>query len=277
MKSIKPFKLFESSEDLKHIVIECEDILLELKDEGFKTDISKGTSPHDWILVNISKKDTLPLMEDLMLKDIEETVERLKNYLSNLGFKTYNSASNYPNVIYQGVTNPYDFSTEYILSKTSIQFNKTNLPHFARNIDSYIKTTESKKEVYKSIVSDIKYDLQDILIELVDENFKYQININDWNKNYKLINDNEVVKWVSLEISKEGDWNLTEVEDYLIRVVEFLSLKGLYPLFDPKPQSKIETILISNHSDIFKNRMHKVAGTTNTFAYDIQFKTDDVS
>jgi hypothetical protein len=271
MKSIKPFKLFESTEDLKHIVIECEDILLDINDEGFKTEISKGTSPHDWILVNISKK------EKFLVDDIKETVERLIEYLSKLGFKTYNSSDNYPKIRSKGIMNPYNFNVEYNLSITSIQFNKTNLPHFARNIDSYIKTTESKKEVYKSIVSDIKYDLQDILIELVDENFKYQININDWNKNYKLINDNEVVKWLSLEISKEGDWNLTEVEDYLMRVVEFLSLKGLYPLFDPKPQTGLNTILISNHSDIFKNRMHKVAGTTNTFAYDIQFKTDDVS
>ena len=138
------------------------------------------------------------------------------------------------------------------------------------------KLFESKKEVYKSIVSDIKYDLQDILLELVDEGFEYKININDWNKNYKLISDDEVVKWVSLEISKKGDWNLSHIEDYLIRVVEFLSLTGLYPLFDPKPQTDLDTILISNTSDIFKNRMRKVAGTNNTFSYDIQFKSDDL-
>ncbi len=276
MKNLVNFKLFESVEDLKKIVADCEDILLELKDIGFRTEILKGISPHDWILINISKEDTLPLMEDLMLKDIEETVERLKSYLSNLGFKTYNSASNYPNVIYHGVINPYNFRTEYTLSKTSIQFNRTDLPHFARNIDSYIKTTESKKEVYESIVSDVKYDLQDILIELVDEGFKYKIHINNWNKNYKLISDNSVIKWISLEISKEGDWNLKDIEDCIARVVEFLSTKGLYPLFDPKPQTSLDSILISNSSDIFKNRMHKVAGTTNTFAYDIQFKTDSV-
>jgi hypothetical protein len=272
MKRIKNFKIFESVEDLKKIVADCEDILLELKDIGFRTEVSKGTSPHDWILINISKKDTLPLMEDLMLKDIEETVERLKSYLSNLGFKTYNSASNYPNVIHQGVTNPYDFSTEYILTKTSIQFNRNDLPHFARN--TYTRTTESKEN--HIVISDVRYVLEDILLELVDDGFKYKIHINDWNKNYKLICDNSVIKWLSIELFKEGDWNLKDIEDYIARIVEFLSTKGLYPLFEPKPQTSLNSILISNSSDIFKNRMHKVPGTTNTFAYDIQFKTDNV-
>jgi hypothetical protein len=269
--------------DLNEIVADCKDILLELEDIGFRTEISKGTSPHDCILINISvsntfdaifKKDTLPLMKDLMLKDIEETVERLKSYLSNLGFKTYNSASNYPNVIHHGVTNPHNFSTEYILTKTSIQFNLTDLPHFARNINAYTRTTESKEN--HIVVSDVRYVLEDILLELVDEDFKYKIHINDWNKNYKLISDNSVIKWLSLELSKEGDWDLKDIEDYISRIVEFLSTKGLYPLFDPRPQTSLNSILISNSSDIFKNRMRKVPGTTNTFAYDIQFKTDIV-
>ena len=267
MINIKPFKLFESTEYLKHIVIECEDILLELNDEGFKTEISKGTSPHDWILVNISKK------EKFLVDDIKETVERLIEYLSKLGFKTYNSSDNYPKIRSKGIMNPNDFNVEHNLSITSIQFNKTNLPHFVRNIDGYVKTTESKKEVYRPLVSDIKYDLQDILLEIVDDGFKYEIVINDWGKHYKLISDDEIVKWIYLEVLKKGDWDLTDIEETLIRVVEFLSLKSLYPMLEPIPQKNLDTILTSNRSDIFKNRMYKLP---NTFAYDIQFKTDDV-
>lgn len=147
----------------------------------------------------------------------------------------------------------------------------------------YLKTFEAnlnKENIfesngYKPIISDVKYDLKDILIELVDDGFKYNIIINDWNRN-NYNNDELEIKWLSLKVTKEGDWNLSQIEDYLIRVVEFLTMKGLYPLFDPKPQSGLQTILISNHADIFKNRMHKVAGTQNTYAYDIQFKTDDI-
>lgn len=128
---------------------------------------------------------------------------------------------------------------------------------------------------YKTIVSDIKYDLKDILIELVDDGFKYDIIINDWNRS-DYNNDELEIKWLSLEVTKQGDWNLLQIEEYLIRIVEFLSEKKLYPLFDPKPQSGLETILISNHSDIFKNRIHKVSGTQNTYTYNILFKTDDI-
>jgi hypothetical protein len=268
MKRIKNFKIFESVEDLKKIVADCEDILLELKDIGFRTEVSKNISPHDWILINISKK------EKFLVDDIKETVERLKEYLSSLGFKTYNSSDNYPKIRSKAIMNPYNFNVEYNLSITSIQFNKTNLPHFARNINTYTKTTESKEN--HIVVSDVRYVLEDILLELVDEDFKYKIHINDWNKNYKLISDNSVIKWLSIELSKEGDWDLKDIEDYIARVVEFLSTKGLYPLFDPKPQNNLNSILISNYSDIFKNRIRKVPGTTNTFVYDIQFKTDIV-
>lgn len=120
-------------------------------------------------------------------------------------------------------------------------------------------------------VSDIKYDLEDILLDLKDNSFEVKININDWNKNYKSIPDESKVNWVSVEISKKGEWNLTDIDDYIIQIVNFLSINGLHPLFEPNINPNTETALISNHSDKFKNRLHKVAGTTDTYAYDIQF------
>lgn len=131
------------------------------------------------------------------------------------------------------------------------------------------------KEQLKSIVSDIKYDLEDILLELED-GFSFRIFINDFSKSYKSWNDDSVVNWLFLEITKVGDWTLVDIEDIIIRVVEFLSLKGIYPLFDPKPQSGLETILISNKADIFKNRIYKAPGTRNSFVYDMSFKSDDI-
>lgn len=146
-----------------------------------------------------------------------------------------------------------------------------------------LRTIESKEN--HIVVSDVRYEVEDILLELEDEGFKYKIHINDWNKNYKLISDNSIINWLSIEIYKEGNWDLKDIEVCIARIVEFLSTKGLYPLFDrqggycivdPKPQSNLNSILISNSSDIFKNRMRKVPGTNNIFAYDIQFKTDSI-
>lgn len=255
MKRIKNFKIFESREQLKSIVEECQDILLELNDEGFKVNVSFGESPLSWILVEISRR------ENFSANDIYNTIERIKDYLGNLGFKIYRGQSNYPLITSKSMIDPMTFNLVHAISYTSLQFNLHE-----RNI------FESNN--YKPIISDIKYDLKDILLELEDDNFKYDIVINDWNRSSN--NDQDIVKWISLSINKEGNWNLSEIEDSLIRVVEFLSLKGLYPLFDPKPQTGLETILISNHADIFKNRMHKIPGTQNTYGYDIQFKVDDV-
>ena len=258
MKRIKNFNIFESKEQLKSIVEECQDILLELKDEGFKVNISSGESPLSWILIEVSRR------EKFSANDIYNTIERIKDYLGSLGFKIYRSQSqsNYPLIKSKSIMNPFPFYIDHIISYTSLQFNLNKENIFESND-------------YKTIVSDVKYDLKDILIELVDDGFKYNIIINDWNRN-NYNNDELEIKWLSLEVTKEGDWNLLQIEDYLIRVVEFLSLKRIYPLFDPKPQSGLQTILISNHADIFKNRMRKVAGTQNTYAYDIQFKTDDI-
>lgn len=122
--------------------------------------------------------------------------------------------------------------------------------------------------------SDIKYDLEDILLDLVDNGFSYKIHINDWSKSYKSIPDDSNVNWISIEISKKGDWNLNDIDESIIRLVTFLTTYNLHPLFEPNPDLDMETALISNHSDKFRNRLHKIAGTTDTYSYDIQFKSD---
>lgn len=124
-------------------------------------------------------------------------------------------------------------------------------------------------------VSDIKYDLEDILLELTDGGFEYKIHINDWSRNYKSISDDSEINWVSVEISKKGNWNLNDIDEQIIRMVDFLSTNGLFPLFEPNPKINTETALISAYSDKFKNRLHKVAGTTDTYSYDIQFNKFD--
>lgn len=125
-------------------------------------------------------------------------------------------------------------------------------------------------------VSEIKYDLEDILLELSDDGFEIKIHINDWNKDYKSISGESKANWVGIEISKKGVWNLKDIDESIIRLVTFLSTYNLHPLHEPNPDLDMETALISNHSDKFKNRLHKVAGTTDTYSYDIVFKLKDL-
>lgn len=130
-------------------------------------------------------------------------------------------------------------------------------------------------ESNETLVSEIREDIEDILIDLVDVGFSYKLFINDWQKHYKSISAENKVNWVSVEIIKQGEWDLNDIDDYIIRLVTFLSTYNLYPLFEPNPDLNMETALISNHSDKFKNRLHKVAGTTDTYSYDIQFNKFD--
>jgi len=130
-------------------------------------------------------------------------------------------------------------------------------------------------ESNETLVSEIREDIEDILIDLVDVGFSYKLFINDWKKDYKSLSAENKVNWVSVEIIKQGEWDLNDIDDYIIRLVTFLSTYNLYPLFEPNPDLNMETALISNHSDKFKNRLHKVAGTTDTYSYDIQFHKFD--
>lgn len=257
MKNLVSFKLFESDNtELHSIYMECSDILLELKDEGFKVNIMMGKSPYDWLLINISKLDLFTP------EDIEWYIERISDYLKSLNFKQINTdnVNSYPNISKSEIYNPVNFSIDQIKYITTLQFMR------------YDDIKESKKEEYQPIVSDIKYDLDDILIELKDEGYQVNIIINNWLRN-ELTNDNQKVNWVNIQIGKEGDWNLTNIEDYLIRVIEFLSSKSLYPLFDPVSQNNLKTILKLKNIDIYQNRISKVPGTKNTWSYDITFTT----
>lgn len=130
-------------------------------------------------------------------------------------------------------------------------------------------------ESNETLVSEIREDIEDILIDLVDVGFSYKLFINDWKKDYKSLSAENKVNWVSVEIIKQGEWDLNDIDDYIIRLVTFLSTYNLYPLFEPNPDLNMETALISNHSDKFKNRLHKVAGTTDNYSYDIQFHKFD--
>ena len=128
MKYLKRFNenVFDQS-----VVDECKDILLELEDAGFKTNIhsyfNSGVSigedhNKNWIQFYFSRK------EEFDYSDIEDVVERLKSYLSeyNLHIQWQNQAErgeNKPTIKTTSIMNPMTFEPEGIKTQCELHFN----------------------------------------------------------------------------------------------------------------------------------------------------------
>ena len=109
-----------SKEELKEMLSTCEDILLDLKDEYFNTNIHFAYNP--WIKFYISRP------EEFTYSDISEVVETLKSYLKNFGFIIQPEFSWQrpdewePSIQRSGVTNPMTFELDSVISKCEIHF-----------------------------------------------------------------------------------------------------------------------------------------------------------
>jgi len=82
MKHLIKYKIFESSEDCLEIKKTCEDILLELQDDGFEIDVRMGLNPskNEWDypdFINI----TLTKINKFEEIDIQEYLLRIADYL----------------------------------------------------------------------------------------------------------------------------------------------------------------------------------------------------
>ena len=143
MKYLRRFNDSTETKFLDQSVIdECEDILLELEDKGFKTNIhsylanSTGTrvvrSYNDinpgnkdlksWITFYFSRK------EEFDYSDIEDVVERLKSYLSeyNLHIQWQNQAERSeqkPTIKTTSIMNPMTFEPDGIKTQCELHFN----------------------------------------------------------------------------------------------------------------------------------------------------------
>jgi hypothetical protein len=138
MKHLKRFnestetKVFDQS-----VVDECKDILLELEDKGFKTNIHSYLSydqqynlskqgivnlKKNWIQFYFSRK------EEFDYSDIEDVVERLKSYLSeyNLHIQWQNTAERSeqrPTIKTTSIMNPMTFTPEGVKTQCELHFN----------------------------------------------------------------------------------------------------------------------------------------------------------
>lgn len=128
MKHIKKFRLFDELD--KSAIDECKDILLELEDAGFKTNISSYFSSgvsigkdhnKNWITFFFSRK------QEFDYSDIEDVVERLKSYLSEFGLKIEwmsptERREQRPTIETTRVMNPMNFQPEGVKTQCEILF-----------------------------------------------------------------------------------------------------------------------------------------------------------
>jgi hypothetical protein len=132
MKYLKRFnestetKIFDQS-----VIDECKDILLELEDKGFNTNISSYFSSgvmygdnhnKNWIQFFFSRK------KEFDYSDIEDVVERLKSFLSEYELKIewQNQAERSeqrPTIKNTRVINPMTFTPEGIKTTCELHFN----------------------------------------------------------------------------------------------------------------------------------------------------------
>ncbi len=132
MKYLKRFnestetKVFDQS-----VLDECEDILLELEDAGFKTNISSYFSSgvsigedhnKNWITFFFSRKS------DFDYSDIEDVVERLKSFLSEYELKIEwmsptERREQKPTIQTTSVMNPMTFEPEGVKTRCELHFN----------------------------------------------------------------------------------------------------------------------------------------------------------
>ena len=96
MRYLKSYKIFESSNQ-QRIKQTCEDILLELKDDGFEYKIIINDWIDDisidedinWINIDVSKDCPDVSDLDLYWKEVRDVFERLSDYLSSEGLKKF--------------------------------------------------------------------------------------------------------------------------------------------------------------------------------------------
>jgi hypothetical protein len=108
-----------SHEELKEMLSTCEDILLDLKDEHFNTNIHFSYNP--WIKFYISRP------EEFTYSDISEVVETLKSYLKSFGLEIQwqspdENKMNEPSIQRGGVMNPMTFELDSVNSRCEIHF-----------------------------------------------------------------------------------------------------------------------------------------------------------
>ena len=129
MKYLKRFNenVFDQS-----VVDECKDILLELEDKGFKTNIKTNINNQQYNRIVNLKKNWIQFYfsrkEEFDYSDIEDVVERLKSYLSEYELKivwqnTAERSEQRPTIKTTSIMNPMTFTPEGVKTQCELHFN----------------------------------------------------------------------------------------------------------------------------------------------------------
>jgi hypothetical protein len=129
MKYLKRFNenVFDQS-----VVDECKDILLELEDKGFKTNIHSYFNNQQYDRIVNLKKNWIQFYfsrkEEFDYSDIEDVVERLKSFLSEYELKiewqnTAERSEQRPTIKTTIVINPMTFTPEGVKTQCELHFN----------------------------------------------------------------------------------------------------------------------------------------------------------
>lgn len=124
---MKYLKRFNENVFDKSVIDECKDILLELEDKGFKTNINSSGIQYitkglkSWITFYFSRK------EEFDYSDIEDVIERLKSYLSEFGLKIewmnlIERRDQRPTIKTTRVINPMNFQPEGVRTQCELYF-----------------------------------------------------------------------------------------------------------------------------------------------------------
>jgi len=129
---MKHLKRFNENVFNQSVVDECKDILLELEDKGFKTNINSYINNQQYDRIVNLKKSWIQFYfsrkEEFDYSDIEDVVERLKSFLSEYELKiewqnTAERSEQRPTIKTTRVINPMTFTPEGIKTQCELHFN----------------------------------------------------------------------------------------------------------------------------------------------------------
>ena len=129
---MKYLKRFNENVLDQSVLDECKDILLELEDKGFKTNIHSYINNQQYNRIVNLKKSWITFYfsrkEEFDYSDIEDVVERLKSFLSEYELKIdwmspTERSEQRPEIKTTRIINPMTFTPEGIKTQCELHFN----------------------------------------------------------------------------------------------------------------------------------------------------------
>lgn len=121
---------------------------------------------------------------------------------------------------------------------------------------------------------ELKSDISELMVSLTDEDFEYKLVVNNWRKEPS---DDDLVRWVSIELTKHSKWVISDIDKDFFTIIMYLKSWNIFPIgnkYTTKDYVSIKkSIYFNDDMDIYRNHISRVAGTSNTYSYDIQFQT----